>query len=120
MHSVAGNREPGRLCTLASAEWCCPSVEVNPVAEGKCNYRPDAGDGSTGFDSGGEYTGIVPNKSIHYRLEADREMEFTASGNGAKVVETFGAENENSAEQRRQGWPGIPDNFNTRIESLYH
>ena len=45
------------------------------------------------------------------------EIRFMEVENGIKVVETFVAEDENSAEQQRQGWLGILKNFKKHVES---
>jgi len=44
-------------------------------------------------------------------------VEFTETTNGIKVIETFEAEDENSAEQQRQGWQSILNNFKKHVES---
>jgi len=73
----------------------------------------EAKDGSMGFDFEGEFSVIHPHKAIHFKLEDNREVqvEFVETANGTKVIETFEAEDENSAEQQRQGWLGILNNF---------
>ena len=54
-----------------------------------------------------------------YRLGDDREVEirFMEVKDGIKVVETFVAEDENSAEKQKQGWLGILRNFKKHVES---
>lgn len=104
---------------FAIDEWCCPKAEINLEVGGKFNYRMEAKDGSMGFDFEGEFTEITPLKTIRYKLGDDREVsvEFIEIENGVKVVETFDAEDENSAEQQRQGWLGILNNFKKHVES---
>lgn len=104
---------------VAIEEWCCPSAEINLEVGGKFNYRMEAKDGTMGFDFKGEFTEITPYKAIHYKLEDGREVkvEFIGITNGIRVVETFEAEDENSAEQQRQGWLGILNNFKIHVES---
>ena len=104
---------------FAIDEWCCPKAEINLVVGGKFNYRMEAKDGSIGFDFEGTFTKIAPNESIHFELEDNRAVtvEFTETANGIKVIETFEAEDENSAEQQKQGWQSILNNFKKYVES---
>lgn len=104
---------------FATDEWCCPSAEINLVEGGKFNYRMEAKDGSMGFDFEGEFTKVDSFKSIHYKLDDGRtvKVEFINTKDGTKLVETFDAEDENSAEQQRQGWLCILGNFKKRVES---
>ena len=103
---------------FAIDEWCCPNAVINLEVGGKFNYRMEAKDGSMGFDFEGEFTEITPLKAIRYKLEDDREVniEFIETKNGVKVIETFDAEDENSAEQQRQGWQSILNNFKKHVE----
>jgi len=103
---------------FAIEEWCCPSADIDLRVGGTFNYRMEAKDGSFGFDFVGEFTQVSPFKSIHYKLGDDRavKVEFMESAGGTRVVETFDAENENSAEQQRQGWQGILINFKKHVE----
>lgn len=86
---------------------------------GKFNYWMEAKDGSVGFNYEGEFTSIHPHRTIHYKLDDNREVkvEFIKTESGTKVIETFDAEDENSAEQQRQGWIGILNNFKKRVEA---
>ena len=104
---------------FATDEWCCPSAQINLVEGGKFKYRMEAKDNSMGFDFEGEFTKVEPFKTIQYKLEDDRKVnvEFIDTANGAKVIETFEAEDENSAEQQRQGWLCILGNFKQYLES---
>lgn len=103
---------------FAIDEWCCPKAELDLEVGGSFNYRMEAKDGSAGFDFEGEFTEITPYKSIHYTLGDDREVEvkFIETKNGVRVVETFEAEDENSAEQQKQGWLSILNNFKKHVE----
>ena len=99
-------------------EWCCPKAEINLVGGGKFNYRMEAKDGSMGFDFEGVFTKVTPNASIHYELGDNRlvTVDFTETANGIRVVETFESEDENSAEQQKQGWQNILNNFKKHAE----
>lgn len=79
----------------------------------------EAKDGSMGFDFEGTFTQIVENKSISFKLEDNRivTIEFSEAGSGVRVVETFEAESENAAEQQKQGWQNILNNFKKHVES---
>lgn len=104
---------------FAIDEWCCPKAEIDLKAGGRFKYRMEAKDGSMGFDFGGTFTKVVPNEFIHFKLEDHRAVtvEFIQTANGVRVVETFEAEDENSAEQQKQGWQSILDNFKRHVES---
>lgn len=103
----------------AAETWCCLSAEINPEAGGRFNYRMEAKDGSLGFDFEGEFTSVIPYHAICYKLADDRrvKIEFSETEKGVQIVETFDAEDENSAEQQRQGWLAILDNFKKHVES---
>lgn len=104
---------------FASDEWCCPSAEINLEVGGKFNFRMEAKDGSMGFDFIGEFIEIVPFQAIQYKLEDDREVkvEFIAYDDRVKVIETFDAEDENTAERQKEGWLRILENFKVHVES---
>jgi uncharacterized protein YndB with AHSA1/START domain len=104
---------------FAIDEWCCPRAEIDLVVGGKFNYRMEAKDGSMGFDFEGVFTELAPQKNIRYKLEDGREVniEFVDYGNKVKVIESFDAEDENSAEQQKQGWQSILNNFKKYVES---
>lgn len=103
---------------FAIEEWCCPSAEVDLRVGGKFKYRMEAKDGSVGFDFEGVFTKVVPQQSLHCELGDNRivTIEFMQTANGTRVAETFDAEGENSAEQQRQGWQSILNNFKKYVE----
>lgn len=100
-------------------EWRCPKAEIDLEVGGKFNYRMEAKDGSMGFDFEGTFTEINPQKSIRFELEDSRvvTVDFSESAQGVRVIETFDAEDENSAEQQKQGWQSILNNFKKHVES---
>ena len=104
---------------FASDDWCCPAAEIDLVEGGRFKYRMEAKDGSAGFDFEGTYTLIAPLQEIHFRLDDERAVSvvFEPGGNGIRVVETFDAEDENSAEMQRQGWQAILNNFKAHVEA---
>jgi uncharacterized protein YndB with AHSA1/START domain len=103
---------------FASDDWKCPSAQIDLKVGGRFNYRMEAKDGSMGFDFEGEFTGIAPKKSIEYSLGDDRNVtvSFLQVEEGTRVVETFEAEDEMSAEQQKQGWQSILNNFKKHVE----
>jgi len=44
------------------------------------------------------------------------EIKFARDGNRTKIVESFEAENTNTAEMQRQGWQSILDNLKKYAE----
>lgn len=104
---------------FAIAEWCCPKAELDLVEGDTFNYRMEAKDGSFGFDFAGEFIAITPYQLICYQLGGARQVDiqFSESLQGIRVQQTFEAEDEHSAEQQRQGWLGILQNFKAYVES---
>ena len=100
-------------------EWCCPRADIDLVEGGKFNYRMEAKDGSMGFDFEGVFTKVMPKESIHFDLGDGRVVvvDFKDTKDGITVSETFEAEDENSAEQQKQGWQSILNNFKKHAES---
>ncbi len=103
---------------FASDDWCCPNAKIDLVVGGKFNYRMEAKDGSMGFDFQGAFTTIDPHAAIEYAFDDGRTVKitFTQTDSGVRIVETFDAADQHSAEQQRQGWKCILDNFKTHIE----
>lgn len=103
---------------FASDEWCCPRASINLVVGGTFNYRMEARDGSMGFDFEGTFTSIHPQSMIEYSLGDNRivKTSFTETEAGVHIVTTFDAEQVHSAEQQRQGWLCILQNFRKHVE----
>lgn len=104
---------------FASEDWSCPDAKIDFTVGGKFSYRMEAKDGSMGFDFGGEFTSINECRSIEYALGDDRRVSivFLETEQGIRVVETFEAEDEHSAEHQKQGWQSILDNFKKHVEA---
>jgi uncharacterized protein YndB with AHSA1/START domain len=102
----------------ASDDWHTTRSTVDLRVGGVFSSRMEAKDGSFGFDFAGTYTRVVPNQLIEYSF-GDRAcvVEFTTGTNGVTVRVTFDAESGNSAEQQRQGWQAILDNFSRHVEA---
>jgi uncharacterized protein YndB with AHSA1/START domain len=103
---------------FASDDWSCPKAENNFSVGERFNYRMEAKDGSMGFDFEGTYTTIDNHKLIEYKLDDNRivRISFEQTENGILVVESFEAEDENSAEMQKQGWQCILNNFKKHVE----
>lgn len=103
---------------FAVAEWCCPKAEIDLREGGRFRYRMESRDGNAGFDFEGTFTAVVPNERIEFQLEDGRTVQvaFSETDNGIEVVETFEAEDEQSAEQQRHGWQRILNNFKRYVE----
>ena len=104
---------------FASDDWCCPNAENDFKVGGRFNYRMEAKDGSAGFDFEGKYTSIKEKEHIEYMLDDNRRVKiiFSESKHGIRVLETFEAEDMHGAEQQKQGWQSILNNFKKRVEA---
>lgn len=102
----------------ASDDWHTTRSTVDLRVGGSFTSRMEAKDGSFGFDFAGTYTKIVPNELIEYSF-GDRTcaVEFVPGSSGVTVRVTFDAESENPAEQQRQGWQAILNNFAKYVET---
>jgi uncharacterized protein YndB with AHSA1/START domain len=103
----------------ASDDWHTPQSTVDLREGGKFTSRMEAKDGSAGFDFEGTYTRVEPQKLIAYKMSDGREVtvEFSETGDGVLVKETFDAETENDPELQRAGWQSILDNFAKYVEA---
>ena len=102
----------------ASEDWHTTSAAVDLREGGAFSSRMEAKDGSMGFDFAGTYTKIVEHKLIAYSFgDREAQVEFTPGQNGTKVRVTFDAETTHSAEQQRDGWQAILDNFARHVEA---
>lgn len=102
-----------------SPDWHTPSARVDLREGGSFCARMEARDGSAGFDFEGTYTRIEPQRLIEYAMSDGRNVriEFMPAGKAVTVRETFDAEATHSAEQQRQGWQAILDNFARHVEA---
>jgi len=104
----------------ASDDWHTTKSTVDLRVGGTFISRMEAKDGSFGFDFAGTYTKIVPNELIEYSFgDRTAAVEFVTGANTVTVRVTFDAEAENPAEQQRQGWQAILNNFARHVESLH-
>lgn len=98
---------------FALDSWHCPSAKLDLKENGRFCYRMEAKDGSMGFDFEGIFTRVIPRELLAFDMGDGREVtvEFIPVTDGVKVQETFVADDQHSAEQQRQGWQSILDNF---------
>ena len=117
--------EPAHITKWAFADdsWHAPKAENDLRVGGRFVTRMEAKDGSAGFDFGGTYDEVVPNKKIAYTMdfkngETPRKavIEFQELGNSTHVKVSFDPENENSHELQVTGWQGILNNFKAHVE----
>ena len=103
----------------ASEDWHTPKAENDLRKGGSFSSRMEARDGSFGFDFGGIYDDVEPNKLIAYTMSDGRKVfvNFTQEGNKTHVSETFDAESTNSLEMQQAGWQAILDNFKKYAET---
>ena len=104
---------------FASEDWVCPSASIELKEGGSFSYRMEARDGSMGFDFEGTFTRIAHHQKIEFELGDGRcvQVGFNESKDGILVTETFDAEDLHTAEQQRQGWQNILNNFKRHAEA---
>jgi uncharacterized protein YndB with AHSA1/START domain len=103
----------------ASDDWHTTHATVDLRTGGVFSSRMEAKDGSMGFDFTGTYTDVVEQALLEYTLGDDRvvRVEFAEGEDGVTVRETFDAESTHTAEQQREGWQAILDNFARYVET---
>jgi len=103
---------------FASDDWACPRATIDLRPGGKFSYRMEAKDGSMGFDFEGEFTAVDLNRRIEFSLWDDRKaaIEFVPVAEGTRISESFEAEDVHSAEEQRQGWQAILNNFKKLVD----
>ena len=104
----------------ASEEWHTPSAENDLRVGGKFLSRMEAKDGSFGFDFGGTYDEVVPQKRIAYTLDDGRkvEVDFKEKNGQTEIVSIFDPETQNPTEMQREGWQSILDSFKRYADNL--
>ncbi len=104
---------------FASADWCCPSAEVDLRAGGRLHTRMEAKDGSMGFDFEATYDEVQDGVRVAYSLTNGRKVQttFEDRGAGTQVTTCFDAESEHPVDMQRAGWQAILDNFKRYVES---
>ena len=102
-----------------SPDWHTTKASHDVIPGGKFTFRMEAKDGSMGFDFGGIYDEVEPNKLLTSTLGDGRKVQVTFSReeDGVLVTEIFEAENVNPIEQQRSGWQAIMDSFKNYVEA---
>jgi uncharacterized protein YndB with AHSA1/START domain len=102
----------------ASEDWHSPRAVNDVRIGGLFNIRMEARDGSQGFDFGGTYDNIKPNKYIGYKMDDGRgvTVNFDSDGKETIIIESFDPESQNPVEMQRTGWQSILDNFKKYTE----
>lgn len=103
----------------ASDDWTVAHAEQDVRVGGRFVTGMAAKDGSAAFDFEGVYSVIVPLERIEYAMPDGRCVSTVFEQCGAEVLvtETFDMENEHSAEQQREGWQAILNNFKAYVEA---
>ncbi len=103
-----------------SRDWHTPRAENDLRVGGTFLSRMEAKDGSFGFDFGGTYNEVVPQKRMAYTLGDGRkvEIDFKQQKGQTEIVTTFDPETENTMETQRDGWQAILDSFKRYKESM--
>ena len=98
---------------FASADWHCPSAEVDLREGGRYSARMEAKDGSMGFDFAGTYEKVDPPAEIILRLDDGRQVRtvFQGEDNGTRLTTIFDPDNDVPLEMQRGGWQAILDNY---------
>jgi uncharacterized protein YndB with AHSA1/START domain len=105
---------------FASDDWQCPRATNDLRVGGAFSFRMEDKDGSAGFDFGGTYTDVIPEKHIAYTMGENgrsAEVTFNPEEGGVHVAVTFVPETENPLEMQRSGWQAILDNFKKHVEN---
>jgi uncharacterized protein YndB with AHSA1/START domain len=97
---------------FASDDWQCRDARVDLRVGGTFSSRMEAKDGSVGFDFEGSYTNIIEHQLIEYSFwDRSVTVRFEQIGNYTSVIVKFDPEDENSAEDQKNGWQAILNNF---------
>lgn len=105
--------------SVGHPDWQTKNAMLDLREGGAFSSRMEAKDGSAGFEFGGTFTNVVPNKQLEYVMSDKRKVSITFEDQGGKthIVETFDAETENPEEMQRAGWQGILDSFKKHAET---
>ena len=105
--------------SFASDDWEAYGAVNDLKAGGRFKTTLAAKNGGFSFDYSGVYTVVQEPRLLEFDLDDARhvKVEFTATPEGVKVVETFEAESQNPVEMQRGGWQAFLDNFKKYAES---
>ena len=97
---------------FASDDWQCRDARVDLRVGGSFSSHMEAKDGSEGFDFEGTYTNIIKHQLLEYSFwDRSATVRFEEMGDQAVVTVEFDAEDENSADQQKEGWQAILNNY---------
>lgn len=101
----------------ASDDWHTTAATVDLRVGGNFSSRMEAKDGSFGFDFAGTYTAVVPNRHLAHSFgDRNATVDFESTADGVIVRVKFDAEEMHTAEQQREGWQAILDNFARHVQ----
>ncbi len=93
-----------KIWNTASPDWHTTAAAVDLRVGGKFASRMEAKDGPSGFDFGGEYSIIVPQKLLEYTFgNRVGKVEFSEGPSAVTARVTFDGESSNSEGQQRVG-----------------
>jgi uncharacterized protein YndB with AHSA1/START domain len=104
----------------ASPDWHCPAATNDLKVGGKFSATMAAKDGSAEFAFEGQYTQVIPQELLAYKMEDGRTVTVTftkLSDTQTEVVETFDSEETHSMEQQKEGWQSILTSFKKHTEN---
>jgi uncharacterized protein YndB with AHSA1/START domain len=97
---------------FASDDWQCRDARVDLRVGGSFSSHMEAKDGSEGFDFEGTYTNIIKHQLLEYSFwDRSTTVRFEEMGDQVVVTVEFDAEDENSADQQKEGWQAILNNY---------
>jgi uncharacterized protein YndB with AHSA1/START domain len=97
---------------FASDDWQCRDARVDLRVGGTFSSHMEAKDGSAGFDFDGTYTNIIEHQLIEYSFwDRSVTVRFEQVGDYTSVTVSFDPEDENAAEDQKNGWQAILNNF---------
>lgn len=104
----------------ASDDWRTTWASNDLQVGGLLKLRIEPRHEGTGFDFTATYTRLEPMRVIEWRTDDDRHVrvEFAETKAGIIVHQLFDAEPAPSADEQRQDWQGVLDNFARHVTAL--
>ncbi len=106
----------------ASDEWHTIRASNDLKVGGLLELRIEAKDGKSGFDFAATYTQVEPNCLLEWRqVDDDRlvRVEFSESGIGTVVRQTFEADSMIPRDEERSDWQGVLDNIGRHVAAKH-
>ncbi len=106
---------------FASSDWHCPRATNDLRVGGKYSARMEAWDGSVGFEFEATYDDVAHHERIRYTMADGREADtrFAEENGTTQITTIFDAESVHFAEQQREGWQAILNNFKSYVETQH-